>query len=151
MKPQYVIIDKRTNAIRGIIEDKETLDIFKSQRSMELFHVEKNTDKKVIEFLSEDNFVEYVYNTVLFLPELEFVQQLLLQFPIDLNCVLRDLYESLVPLIKLSSEEDDIMLKFIVSIAKHMEECSIEAEESEDYSEVEERYYNMEKFVASSM
>jgi hypothetical protein len=149
MKIYYVVIQKSTNIIKGIISDKKLLKEFKQQRHdlLKNYEIRKIKGKKVNKKLKEQiNYQELVENEgiLLFPDEEEFFVNAFDQYQIDFRVRLKE-YKSFLSFIKFSKNDSKVIKDFL-KIANQKLNCDEEENEEEDYCDYN-NYFNMEEMI----
>lgn len=146
--PIYVIYDALSESILGATEEKDDVIMFKTQRNMKDYMIEKIPDRLVTDKLKNDlsyYAMEIQYNHILSGSEVEVFYDSLQQMLDDLKYILGNILKETHRYFKLTDDEAKIVDKFVRDCYDMLLNIdnSYEREDTFDFDD----YLNMEMMV----
>jgi hypothetical protein len=147
----YAVLDiDQDYSLIGIIPNKEILKCFKKQRDMKQYKIEKVDADEIEEYLREiDINAVLVSGVVMFPDEFEYFSMSFDQMILDINSTLKNLFEGILPFLKLKDDEYTTVLEFISMVIHHLNEYSnrFKYEISPDEDSPEDIFFNLGKMA----
>lgn len=113
-KKIYLVFDGEHGHIRGTIDNDEILNIFKEQRDISKYRIQKVSVKKVEKLLKSQYMdISVLYGILLFPSEEEYYNESFDQMLTDMEYTVDRMVRRILPILKLTEEEYDIVFNFL--------------------------------------
>lgn len=141
---KYYAVLNFQNRVLGYLDGKDMLKRFKRERNMERYTVQE-INQELADKMTKDGYdVSLYYGVILFESELEYFTESFDQLIIDIDCTLKNTVKDILPMLKLTDDEYNIIREFLRLIHDHTDNYIAELFESDGIeNEDENRYFKV--------